>query len=242
MSFYYWRVCYVGACLVPQLLSNGHSVKVLDTQWFGLNLSAHEKLEVVKADLSDLSLQQHMDESFDALIHLANVANDPGVDLNPGLSWEVNVLGARSICEACVKYGVGHVLFASSGSVYGVSDAPAVTEETPLDPISTYNKTKMIAERIFFSYGDQFKVHVVRPATVCGVSPRMRFDVSVNMFVGQAVFDGQITLFGGEQIRPNISMHDMVNVYLFLIDNPDADRGIQRGFRKYQALRSGRYG
>ena len=118
---------------------------------------------------------------------MANIANDPSVDLKPGLSWEVNALATKIIIEKCIKDKVKHFIFASSGSVYGLKKEKKVTEDLSLEPISTYNKTKMVAERIIQSYKDDIKYHIIRPATVCGYSPRMRLDVTVNMFVYQAI-------------------------------------------------------
>ena len=115
---------------------------------------------------------------MDSIIHLANIANDPAVVLNPTLSWEVNVLASQQLADKAVRAGVKQIIYASSGSVYGVKDEPSVTEELELVPISVYNKTKMVSERVFLSYKDQIKVHCIRPATVCGLSPRMRLDVA----------------------------------------------------------------
>ena len=148
---------------------------------------------------------------------MANVANDPAVELNPTLSWEVNVLTSQQICDFSARKGVRHLVYASSGSVYGLKDEPKVTEDLSLVPISTCNKTKMVAES-FLSYKDKFKVHCVRPATVCGLSPRMRLDV-VNMLTFQALSKGEITILGGDQTRPNIHIDDIANLYLHLLTN-----------------------
>ena len=150
---------------------------------------------------------------------MANIANDPSVDLNPTLSWEVNVLATKQILEKCIKSKVKHFIYASSGSVYGIKKERNVTEDLSLDPISTYNKTKMISEKVIESYKDHIKYHIVRPATVCGYSPRMRLDVTVNMFVYQSFFKKKINIFGGSQIRPNINIKDLTNVYLHFIKN-----------------------
>ena len=103
--------------------------------------------------------------------------------------------------------------------MYGIKDEMSVTEDLSLVPISAYNKTKMVAERVVLSYSDKMQVHCIRPATVCGWSPRMRLDVSVNMLTFQALKNKKITVFGGEQTRPNIHIKDMVNVYNHFIDN-----------------------
>ena len=176
-------------------------------------------------------------QGIDKVIHLANIANDPAVELNPTLSWEVNVLAGQQLIDKAVRNGVGHFIFASSGSVYGIKEEEKVTEDLPLVPISVYNKTKMVAERVFLSYRDKLKVHCIRPATVCGLSPRMRLDVSVNMLTFQALTNKKITVFGGSQTRPNIHIKDMANVYRHLLENPDIDSGcFNAGFENISIL------
>jgi nucleoside-diphosphate-sugar epimerase len=152
------------------------------------------------------------------IVHLANIANDPAVDLNPYASWEVNVLATMRLMERASRLGVAHVIYASSGSVYGVRAEPEVTEDLDLVPLSEYNKTKMVAERVVLSYRDRLTTTIVRPATVCGLSARMRLDLTVNMLTMHALTRGRITVFGGAQVRPNIHLDDLVDLYLFLID------------------------
>jgi nucleoside-diphosphate-sugar epimerase len=214
---------YKGSVLVPQLVRDGHDVTVVDAMWFGNHLDPS-----LEADVRQVDVRQ-VDEvpiaGMEAVIHLANVANDPGVELDQTLSWEVNALATQQLADRAVRAGVGHFLFASSGSVYGVKDEPQVTEDLELVPISAYNKTKMVAERALMSYTGDMQVHNVRPATVCGLSPRMRFDVSVNMFTKQAFIDGRMTVFGGTQVRPNIHIDDLVNVYRHFLAHPDLPSG-----------------
>ena len=214
---------YKGSYLIPLLLNAGHEIISIDTQWFGNYLINHKNLQNLKIDVRDID-KIPMD-GVDAIIHLANIANDPAVELNPTLSWEVNVLAGQQLIEKAKRNNVSHFMFASSGSVYGVKDEPKVTEDLELVPISVYNKTKMVAERVFLSYKDVMKVHCIRPATVCGFSPRMRLDVSVNMFTYQALKNGRMTVFGGDQTRPNIHIKDIANVYKHFIDNPDIPSG-----------------
>ena len=168
-------------------------------------------------------------DGVEAIIHLAHIANDPAVELNPTLSWEVNVLAGQQLADKAIRAGVKQFIFASSGSVYGVKEEPKVTEDLTLLPISVYNKTKMIAERVFLSYTKQMQVHCIRPATVCGLSPRMRLDVSVNMLTYQAIKNKRITVFGGDQTRPNIHIQDMANVYRHLA-NPELASGCYNRF------------
>ncbi len=214
---------YTGTVLVSQLLDDGHSVIVVDTGWFGNHLPVHERLRYVEEDTRTVT--EDVMSGVDAVVHLANIANDPAVDLTPSLSWEVNVLATKRLADIAVANRVRQFIFASSGSVYGVSDLPRVTEDTPLLPISVYNKTKMVAERVLLSYSDSMAVHLIRPATVCGWSPRMRLDVSVNMLTAQALLNGRITVFGGSQVRPNIHIEDLVRVYQHFLADPGLPSG-----------------
>jgi nucleoside-diphosphate-sugar epimerase len=155
---------------------------------------------------------------FDTIFHLANIANDPSVELNPYASWEVNVLATMRLVDRAARQGVEHVIFASSARVYGVKSEPEVTEDLELFPLSEYNKTKMVAERVVLSYRDALVTTIVRPATVCGWSPRMRLDVVVNLLTMQALTRGAMTVLGGDQIRPNIHIDDLVDLYVFAMD------------------------
>ena len=226
---------YSGSVLVQRLLERGDHVTVVDTFWFGDWLPDAPNLEKHSGDVRQPELFPR--GSFDALIHLANIANDPGVELSPVLSWEVNVLATQLIAEWAVANEIPHVIFASSGSVYGVKEEEHVTEDLSLVPISAYNKTKMVAERVLLSYKDKFRLHIVRPATICGVSPRMRFDLTVNMLTLQGVRDRKITVFGGSQVRPNIHIEDLVSVYGHLLDRPEVPPGIYNaGFENRSVL------
>ena len=208
---------YKGSVLIPQLLSYGHKVINLDTQWFGNYLEENPNLINVKEDVRNIDFK--FLENVDSIIHLANIANDPAVVLNPTLSWETNVLASHQLADKAVRSGVTQIIYASSGSVYGVKDEPLVTEDLELVPLSVYNKTKMVSERVFLSYKDKIKIHCIRPATVCGLSPRMRLDVAVNLLTYQALKNGKITVLGGNQTRPNVHIKDMVNIYVHFLNN-----------------------
>ena len=214
---------YKGSVLIPKLLADGHEIISIDTQWFGNYLPKHENLQNLQMDIRDTD--NIPVDGVDAIIHLANIANDPAVELNPTLSWEVNVLAGQQLADKATRAGVNQFIFASSGSVYGVKEEPLVTEDLTLVPISVYNKTKMVAERVFLSYADEMQVHCIRPATVCGISPRMRLDVSVNMLTYQALKNGKITVFGGDQTRPNIHIKDVANIYRHFLKNPNIKSG-----------------
>ena len=192
-------------------LSKKFDVHVVDTMWFGKKINEKKNLKIFKDDIRNL--KKNYFKNVYAVIHLANVANDPAVELNPSLSWEINVLALKKVIEESIKNKVKKFIYASSGSVYGIKKEKKVTENLSLVPISTYNKTKMIAERVLFSYKNDIKIYSIRPSTVCGLSKRMRFDISVNILTLQALKYREITLFGGKQIRPNIHIKDMIRVY-----------------------------
>lgn len=225
---------YKGHVLVPKLLARGHEVIAFDTQWFGNYLVPHENLTVVKGDVREVDSVPL--EGVDCIIHLASIANDPCGDLDPKLTWEVSALATMQIADKAKRHGVKQFIYASSGSVYGIKDELQVTEDLELKPITEYNKTKMVSERVLLSYGDDMVVQIVRPATVCGFSPRMRLDVSVNMLAMQALSKGKITVFGGAQTRPNIHIDDITDVYLHLIDHPEVTGIYNAGFENISIL------
>lgn len=225
---------YKGHVLVPKLLQAGHQVRVYDTEWFGNFHSKHKNLETLKVDIN-CKTDIHLND-IDLIIHLASIANDPCGDLNPKLTWETSCLATMQLASVAAHAGVSRFIYASSGSVYGVKDELRVTEDLSLEPISEYNKTKMVSERVLLSYQDKMKVQIVRPATVCGLSPRMRLDVSVNMLTMQALTKGKITVFGGTQIRPNIHIEDVCELYLYLIQNPHLEGVFNAGFQNLSII------
>ncbi|MDD5108728.1 MAG: SDR family oxidoreductase [Candidatus Omnitrophica bacterium] len=206
---------FVGTVLTQELLAQGHQATVVDIQWFGNYLAKHKNLKVIKEDIRNVDNIPM--QGIDAVMHLANIANDPCGELNSKLAWEVNVLATMRLVERAIEHKVKQFILASSGSVYGVKDEPLVTEDLSLIPISDYNKTKMISERVLMSYQDRICIQILRPATVCGYSPRMRLDLSVNMLTMQALANGKITVLGGNQTRPNIHLKDMIGVYLHFL-------------------------
>jgi nucleoside-diphosphate-sugar epimerase len=213
---------YVGCVLVPKLLDAGHSVVVYDLMLYeSEGLPAHPDLRVVHGDIRDALAYLGAVEGCDAVIHLACISNDPSFELDPGLSRSINYDCFEQMVEASRKAGVRRFVYASTSSVYGVSDAPEVTEEHPLVPITDYNKYKGMCEPILLRYqSPEFTTVVVRPATVCGYSPRMRFDLSVNILTNHAVNRGVITVFGGAQKRPNIHVDDISELYVRLLELP----------------------
>jgi nucleoside-diphosphate-sugar epimerase len=225
---------YKGHVLIPKLLSKGHKVRVLDTEWFGNFHEPHPQLETIVGDVN--APNSFKLEDIDAIIHLASIANDPCGDIDPKLTWETSCLATMKLADEASRAGVKRFIYASSGSVYGVKTEEKVTEDLTLEPLSEYNKTKMVSERVLKSYEEQMKVQIVRPATVCGLSPRMRLDVSVNMLTMQALTNGVIKVFGGTQVRPNIHIDDICDLYVFLLDNPELEGIFNAGFENISIL------
>lgn len=225
---------YKGTVLVPKVLSAGHAVIALDIMWFGNYLPSHPRLTVVEGDIRNIDSVPL--EGVDAIIHLSSVANDPCSDLDPKLTWEISCLATMQLADKAARVGIPHFIYASSGSVYGLKDEPQVTEDLELVPLSEYNKTKMVGERVLLSYSNQMAVQIVRPATVCGLSPRMRLDVAVNMLTMQALAKGEITVLGGDQTRPNIHIDDITDLYLFLLDRPQITGVFNAGFENLSIL------
>lgn len=225
---------YKGSVLVPKLLQKNYKITVVDTQWFGNYLKPHENLTILKADIREPNPDWF--KNADAIIHLASVSNDPCSDLNPKLSWEIGPLSTMRLVEMAITHHVKQFIYASSGSVYGVNDSPKVTEELPLSPLTEYNKTKMVTERVLLSYQDKIITQIVRPATVCGYSERMRLDVSVNMMTIQALTNNIMTVFGGNQVRPNIHIDDITDLYLFLLEHKNITGIYNAGFENLSIL------
>jgi nucleoside-diphosphate-sugar epimerase len=235
MNIFVTGACgYKGTVLVPKLLDEGHKVTAFDIMWFGNNLDEHHNLDVIKGDIRKIN-QFNLD-GFDVVIHLSSVANDPCGDLNPKLTWETSCLATMLLAEKASKSNVKQFIYASSGSVYGVKDEDEVTEDLELDPISEYNKTKMVSEKVLLSYKDKMNIQIIRPATVCGFSERMRLDVAVNLLTMQALTKGKITVLGGDQTRPNIHIDDITNVYIHFLKNPEVTGIYNAGFENISIL------
>lgn len=217
---------YVGAVLVPRLLEKDYQVRVLDLFIFGRNgwngFEGHPFLEEVKGDIRDQSLVRKALEGCDAVIHLACISNDPSFELNPALGRSINFEAFAPLVQLSKSAGIRRFIYASSSSVYGVSNAKEVTEDNPLAPLTDYSRYKALCEPVLLAErSQQFTPVVVRPATVCGYSPRQRLDLTVNILTNHAVNRGRIQVFGGDQLRPNIHIEDMVDLYLMLLKVPD---------------------
>ncbi len=214
---------YVGSALVPFLLEKGYSVTVLDLMIYGQEvLPEHPQLCTVKGDIRDVDLLKKTIPGHDALIHLACISNDPSFELNPDLGTSINFDAFRPLVETSRDAGVRRFIYASSSSVYGIKQVENVHEEMSLEPLTDYSRFKADCEKVLAQYqSSDFTTVTLRPATVCGYAPRQRLDVVVNIFCNIAYNKREITVFGGEQLRPNIHIKDIVDSYCLLLDADD---------------------
>ena len=222
---------YVGAVLIPALLADGYKVRVFDTFWYGKSVFREHftdlNLQLIQGDIRNLDEVRIALKGATDVIHLACVSNDPSFDLDPELGKSINFDSFAPLVKAAKLSGIRRFIYASSSSVYGVKDEEKVTEELNLEPLTDYSKFKAACEEIILdAHSSDFRCTVLRPATVCGVSLRQRFDLSVNILTNHAVNLGRLTVFGGSQFRPNLHIQDMARAYLHILQqdqNIDAE-------------------
>lgn len=217
---------YVGSVLIPKLVNKEYNVKVLDLYIYGENVLDSVKqapnLKQIKGDIRDTALLERELQGIDAVIHLACISNDPSYELNPNLGKSINYDAFESLVQISKKLGVQRFIYASSSSVYGIKEEENVTEDLPLKPLTDYSKYKALCEVYLLKQrAPGFVTLILRPATVCGYSPRLRLDLSVNILTNNAVNKGQITVFGGEQKRPNLHIEDMTDLYVKTLEYTD---------------------
>ena len=214
---------YVGAMLAPFLISKGFEVTVYDLMIYGENVIQDDpKITKIKGDIRDIDKLRKSIKGHDAVIHLACISNDPSFELNPKLGKSINFDPFESLVKLCIKKKIKRFIYASSSSVYGLSESQNVNEEHPMKPLTDYSKFKVECEKILQNYKkDELIWTVIRPATVCGYSTRQRFDVVVNLLTNLAVNKGEISVFGGDQLRPNVNINDMIRSYLAILNSDD---------------------
>ena len=231
---------YCGSVLVPQLLNDGWNVTVYDKMWYDPMFPNNPNLKMIQGDVRDIDSVAAACEGKEYLLHLACISNDASFELDENLSTSVNLDSFEPLVIAAKKAGVKRFVFASSSSVYGVSDSPNVTEDHPLVPLTLYNKYKGMCEPLLKKHTDKNFVGVIfRPATVCGYGPRQRLDLSVNILTNHAVNKGKILVFGGDQLRPNLHIQDYADLCKLLLTAPDekiADQIFNCGFQNLSIL------
>ena len=216
---------YVGSGLVPKLLDAGHEVRVLDLYLYGesalASVRGHKLLSEVHGDLRDPIAVQHAMRGMDTVIHLACISNDPSFELDPDLGKSINYDCFPGLIQAAKEAGVTRFIYASSSSVYGVKQEEHVTEDMSLEPLTDYSKFKAMCEEVLLDAREPgFETLILRPATVCGYAPRLRLDVAVNILTNHAVNTRVIRVFGGNQVRPNIHIDDMTDLYVRTVSLP----------------------
>ena len=210
---------YVGAVLIPKLLEHEYAVRVLDLFIYGEqvfdNVKGNPKLELYKGDIRDQSLLKKILPGCDAVIHLACISNDPSFELDPELGKSINYDAFAPLVDISKESGVKRFIYASSSSVYGIKEEKNVTEDLPLLPLTDYSKYKALCEEVLLQKRSPgFVTLILRPSTVCGDSPRLRLDLTVNILTNHAINNRKITVFGGQQMRPNIHIQDMAQAYI----------------------------
>ena len=213
---------YVGSKLVPKLLELDYEVTVLDLMIYGENvLDDHKRLKKVKGDIRNKDLLKETIPGHDIVLHLACISNDPSFELNPSLGKSINFDAFEPLVKISVESKVSRFIYASSSSVYGIKKEKNVTEDMKLEPLTDYSKFKADCEKILNSYkSEDFITTTIRPSTVCGYAKRQRLDLVVNILTNHAYHNREIKVFGGDQLRPNVHINDMVNSYLILLDAP----------------------
>jgi nucleoside-diphosphate-sugar epimerase len=217
---------YVGSVLVPKLLQHGYKVKVVDLFLYGVHVldtvKGHANLELYKGDIRDRGLLERSIPGCDAVIHLACISNDPSFDLDPALGCSINYDAFFDLVAVSKENRVKRFVYASSSSVYGIKEEENVTEDLELDPLTDYSKYKAMCEDVLLREREAgFVPLVLRPATVCGYSPRLRLDLTVNILTNHAIHNRKILVFGGQQRRPNIHIEDVTDLYIRSLEWPD---------------------
>jgi nucleoside-diphosphate-sugar epimerase len=213
---------YVGSVLTPYLINKGHKITVYDLMLYGDTLKKDKNLNIIKGDIRNTELLKEAIKGNEIVIHLACISNDPSFELNPTLGKEINLDAFKPLVEISKNLGVKKFIYASSSSVYGVKIEKNVNENMSLEPLTDYSKFKADCEKILFKYKSKdFITVTLRPATVCGYSPRQRLDLVVNILTNLAYHNREITIFGGDQLRPNIHIQDMVRAYELFINTKD---------------------
>ena len=211
---------YVGSKLVPKLLELGYKVTVLDLMIYGENvLPNHKNLKTIKGDIRNTTILENNLPGHEFLIHLACISNDPSFELNPKLGKSINLDSFEPLVKLSMKSNINRFIYASSSSVYGIKKEKNVTEDMSLEPLTDYSKFKGECEKILNKYkSENFVTTTIRPSTVCGYAKRQRLDLVVNILTNHAYHNKEIKVFGGDQLRPNIHIDDMVNSYLSVIE------------------------
>ena len=215
---------YVGSKLVPKLLELNYQITVLDLMIYGEDvLNDHARLTKIKGDIRNINLLQKIIPGHEIVIHLACISNDPSFELNPSLGKSINFDAFEPFVKTSIESEVNRFIYASSSSVYGIKKEKNVTEDMKLEPLTDYSRFKADCEKILNNYkSENFITTTIRPSTVCGYAKRQRLDLVVNILTNHAYHNRAIKVFGGDQLRPNVHINDMVNSYIALLNAPSS--------------------
>ncbi len=214
---------YVGSRLVDYLKLN-YEVTVYDLFIYGDTINEDKSVFKIKGDIRDLNLLKEIIPKHEIIIHLACISNDPSFDLNPDLGKSINFDPFESLIKISKDNGIKRFIYASSSSVYGIKNENNVDENCSLEPITDYSIFKAKCEEILLKYTDRsFIGTIIRPATVCGYSKRQRLDLVVNILTNFAYNKGEILVYGGSQLRPNINIKDMCRAYIKILESNEQD-------------------
>lgn len=229
---------YVGAMLAKKLLKDEYRVKIFDIFIYKSDLESQKNLDLIRGDIRDFKLLEKSLNGVDYVIHLACISNDPSFELNPELGKSINFDPFESLIKICIKKNIKRFIYASSSSVYGLSESQNVDEDHPMKPLTDYSKFKLECEKILQRYkNENLMWTVIRPATVCGYSTRQRFDVVVNLLTNLAVNKGELSVFGGDQLRPNVNINDMIRSYVSVLEAKENDVKFETFNVGYENLR-----
>ncbi len=229
---------YIGSILVRRLLERGYRVRILDMFLFGeegiRDLRGRSELDVRHGDIRDRAVVAEALVGCDAVVHLAAMANDPCAELDEELTRAVNLDAVQALVEEALRAGVRRFVNASSATVYGMQDGRTLDESANLAPITLYGRLKAQSEELLRDAGRPgFEPVSLRAATVCGVSPRLRLDLTVNLLALAGLTKGTISVHGGQQVRPNVHIEDLVRAYVAVLEAPAelvAGRSFNVGF------------
>jgi nucleoside-diphosphate-sugar epimerase len=211
---------YVGSLLSRKLLAKGYQVRVMDALWYGKqsisDCLTHENFELVEEDIRNLTSTVRAMKDVDAVVHLASIVGMPASSIEPRTSEEINYLATKNIAELCQLHGIGTYIFASTCSVYGSQPEKIITEKSRTSPLDYYAKQKFLSERAIGWLNTA--PTILRFGTLFGLSPRMRFDLVINLFIAKALKEKEITVFGGNQYRPFLHVEDAADSIIFALE------------------------
>jgi len=215
---------YVGSHLTRKLLADGFRVRILDNFLYGdhgiADLGSDPRVEIQRGDICNIRDVAHAVQGVQGVVALAAVVGDPACEVDPRETMTINFESTRCLLDACREAGVQRLVFASSCSVYGANGDELLREESHLNPVSLYARTRIMSEEVLLQERGPVEVIILRLSTVCGLSRRMRFDLMVNTITARAAVDGRVKVIGAEQWRPHLHVRDAAAGFACAIEAP----------------------